>query len=44
MTLKTKVNSAVSCIEKGKRKRGKEEKGMQEAISKLLERVGLPSL
>ena len=44
MTLKTKVNSVVSYIEKGKRKRGEEEKGMQEAISKLLEREGLPSL
>ena len=44
MTLKTKVNSAISYIEKGKRKRGEEEKGMQEAISKFLEREGLPSL
>ena len=38
MTLKTKVNSAISYIEKGKRKRGEKEKGMQESISKLLER------
>ena len=38
MTLKTKVNSIVSYNEKGKRKRGEEEKMMQEAISKLLER------
>ena len=27
MTLKTKVNSVISYIEKGKRKRGDEEKG-----------------
>ena len=44
MTLETKVNSVVSYIEKGKRKRGEEEKGMQEAIFNLLERECLPSL
>ena len=44
MTLKTKVNSVVSYIEKGKRNRGEEKNGMQEAISKLLERESLPSL
>ena len=32
MTLKTKVNSVVSYFEKGKRKRGGEEKEMREVL------------
>ena len=32
MTLKTKVNSVVSYIKKGKGKRGEEEKEMQEVL------------
>ena len=41
---KTKWNSDLLHLKKEKRKRAEEEKGMQEAISKLLEREGLPSL
>ena len=45
MTLKTKVNSAVSYLEKGKRKRGEEEKGDAGGfVSHFLERESLPSL
>ena len=45
MTLKTKVNSIVSYIEKGKKKRGEEERGDAEGFgSHFLEREYLPSL
>ena len=45
MTLKTKVNSAVSYIEKGKRKTWRGKKGDEGAFgSHFLERECLPSL